>query len=373
MRNLKTMYVIHSLGTGGAEKLVYDTALFLKGSGIEAVVCCLDYSGAQGEKLKKQGFKVFDLKRRMGIDLSIIKKLRAIVREEKPDILHAHQYTPYFYTMLSLPMFSRPKSVFTEHGRFYPDRIRPKRVIFNQIANIFTDAIVGVCEFTKEALVKYEMFPRDKIRVIYNGVKPDEFQLEADIASKKKSLGLSFENKVIGTIGRLCREKNYEMLIQAFAEVRKTSKDVKLLIVGDGELRGELEFFTKQLQLDNDIFFLGERQDIPELMQIFDIFTLSSDLEGASLVLLEAMASGLSVVATDVGGNPELVVDGKTGILVPPGDYKKFADAITHHLQNKKLQKEMGEAGRQRVGEKFTFKRMADEYVELYQELISKK
>lgn len=373
MIKFKVMFIVHSLGIGGVEKLVYDMARELKNRDIESSVCCLDYVGTWGEELKKGGFKVFNLERRKGLDLSILRKIKLILKEEHPDILHPHQYTPYFYTVASCFSLKRPQIVFTEHGRFFPDKLSSKRVIFNQIAKFFTDAIIGVCEFSKEALVKYEKFPKDKIEVIYNGIKIEEFLKETDVESKRKSLGLSPSDKIIGTVGRLCLEKNHRMLIQAFGEVRKKIKEVKLLIIGDGELRPELEAFSRKMYLANDILFLGEHPDVAELMKIFDVFALSSDSEAASLVLLEAMASGLPVVATDVGGNPELVLDGETGILVERGNYKNFAQAIIRILQTNDLKTKMGIAGEERVIEKFTFEKMVNAYIELYNRLISYK
>lgn len=373
MAKFKVMFIVHSLGIGGVEKLVYDMVRELKNRGIESSVCCLDYVGAWGEELKRDGFKVFNLERKEGLDLSILKKIKLILIEEHPDILHPHQYTPYFYTVASCFSLRRPRIVFTEHGRFFPDRIRIKRVIFNQFTQFFTDAIIGVCKFTKEALVKYERFAQNRIEVIYNGIKIEEFSADIDVVLKKKTLQLNPDNRIIGTVGRLCIEKNHKMLIKAFAEVKKQISNVKLLIVGDGELRVELEALSQKMDLDKDILFLGERQDIPDLMKIFDLFVLSSDSEAASLVLLEAMASGLPVVATRVGGNPELVLDGETGILVERGNYKNFAQAIIRILQMNDLKTKMGIAGEKRVIENFTFEKMVDAYIGLYNKLISHK
>ncbi|MCX5679740.1 MAG: glycosyltransferase [Candidatus Omnitrophica bacterium] len=370
---MKIMYVVHSLGVGGVEKLVYNMIERSARYDIEPIVCCLDHSGLWGEELKRKGFKVFDLNRKEGIDLKVVKKLRAILKEERPDIAHAHQYTPYFYTILSVFWFHGPKIVFTEHGRFFPDRMSGKRVIFNQIAMLFTGAIIGVCEFSKRSLIKYEKFPGDRIEVIYNGVRPEEFSIDSDISLNKISLSLNANNKIIGTVGRLCKEKNYSMLIRAFGEIKRHLKDAKLLIVGDGELRGELENSARNENVENEVLFLGERRDIPELMKVFDVFVLSSDLEAASLVLLEAMASGVPVVATNVGGNPELVLDGVTGLLAPKNDHQKFGEAVVDILQDPDRAKKMGKAGRTRVIEKFSFDRMVNEYVEVYRSLISCK
>jgi Glycosyltransferase len=373
MTRYKVAYIVHSLGTGGTEKLVCQMAESLKDSKNEAVICCLDYVGAWGEAMGMRGIKVFNMGRKPGVDFSIIKKLRAIIREERPDILHAHQYTPYFYSVLAAALsFPRPKLIFTEHGRHYPDKVRLKRAIFNQFVNIFTDAIYGVSEFTKKSLVRYEKFPEGKIRVIYNGIKQEEFQGLIDVDQKKTSLGMKADTRIVGTVGRLCAIKNFGMLIRAFDEVRKKVTDVMLVLVGDGPLRDELKALVESLGIKEYVLFLGNRQDTAELMKIFDVFALSSDLEASALVLLEAMASGVPVVATAVGGTPELVVEGKTGILTPRGDHMKFSEAIISILRDPAMKKSMGEAGKRRVAEKFTFNEMQDAYIEAYCNSLSK-
>ena len=373
MQNFKVMYITHSLGVGGSEKLISDMAVELKRRGFDSVICCLDSLGEWGKKLRKEGFKIFVLGRKKGIDLNVSKKIKNIIEKEHPDILHAHHYSPYFYTALSNFSRRRPKLIFTEHGRFYPDRVRVKRVVFNQFAKLFTDAIIGVCNFTKYSLSKYEMFPQNKIDVIYNGIKPKKYEGSIDADLKRKELGLGASEVIIGSVGRLCSVKSYNILIRAFGEVKKRLQNVKLLIVGNGALRDDLEALSRHMGLSDDIIFLGERRDVPELMKIFDVFTLSSNLEAASLALLEAMASDLPIVATNVGGNSELIKDNETGVLVDRGDYKKFADAIIRILQNPTVKNAMGEKGRKRVIEKFSFNRMIDEYIRLYRKLLSKK
>jgi len=373
MSKFKVMYIAHSLGIGGTEKLIYDMAEGMAERGIEPMVCCLDRLGVWGEELKKKGLKAFDLQRKAGIDTALIKKMRRIIKDERPDILNPHQYTPYFYTICSsFGLRDCPRIVFTEHGRFYPDKVRWKRVIFNQFANMLTDEIIGVSKFSKKALVDFEWFPAKRIKVIYNGIKAENYSRDIDVALKRRSIGLNPEDQVIGTVGRLCAEKNYKMLIRAFAEVAKEIKNAKLVIVGGGELEGELKNLTAQLRLSQSVLFLGFRQDVPELLRIFDIFALSSDSEGASLVLLEAMASGLSIVATKVGGNPELVVEGETGILVPRGDSYKFSEAIIDILRDPERKQKLGGLGRQRVFEEFNFRKMVDEYIGLYEKLLKK-
>jgi len=369
MAKIKVMYVVHSMGVGGVERLVFQMARGLNRYDIEPVICCLDFEGPWGQELKRDGYKVFSLGRKPGVDLATAGKIKALWKKEQADILHPHQYSPYFYTVTSALFTKRPKIIFTEHGRFFPDRARFKRVAFNQIARNYTDEVVAVCEYSKEALVKFEGFAEDRVKVIYNGIQIEKFFGGFDIVAKRASLGLSQDDKVVGAIGRICPEKNYQMLIKAFAEVKKNEKRSKLVIVGDGESRDELALLARSMNLAADVLFLGERQDASELIRVFDVFAMSSDSEGASLVLLEAMASSIPAVVTRAGGNPELVLDDQTGILVDRNDHKQFSRAILNILGNPRLQKSMQESGRRQIADKFLFGDMLNKYVELYKNL----
>jgi L-malate glycosyltransferase len=370
MAKIRLMHVVHSLEIGGIERSTHDMVEVMPSYDIEPSVCCLDRLGPWGEDLKNKGFKIYTIGRSAGIDFKLISKLKAIIKEYKPDVIHPHQYTPYFYTILSNISLYRPKIVFSEHGRFYPDRMSPRRVMFNQFANRLTDRIISVCEATKKALVKYEWFPANKIEVIYNGIKIEKFQIKIDIAEKRRSLGLKEDDIVIGAVGRLCTEKNYKMLILAFGLVAKDVHNAKLVIVGGGQLEDQLRQTAADMGLTNKVLFLGPRTDVPEILKTFDIYALSSDSEGASQVLLEAMASGTPVVATNVGGNPEIILDGQTGILVPRGDQFKFAEAILNIANDLQYRGKMAENGRNRIFEKFTFTQMVENYVNTYKRAL---
>ncbi len=367
-KEINIAHILHSMNVAGAEKVVYDIATGLNGT-FKFSVFCLDSVGPLGEELMQRGVKVKALGRKTGVDFSLIRRLAGEIKENKIDIIHAHQYTPYFYGATAAMLSGRCKVIFTEHGRHYPDRRKLKRTIFNQFLNLFTHSITGVSEFSKNSLVDYESFPKNKIKVIYNGIQPQLFDLNIDIETKKKELGLDPKDKIIGIIARLEPVKSHAMLLRAFAQVIKGVAQAKLLIVGDGKLRAELEDLTKILNINNNVKFLGVRRDIPELLKIFDVFVLSSLSEAASVTLLEAMAAGVPIVATNVGGNPEIVLEGKTGFLVPRGDDKAMAKALIEVLSNPGKAKDMELAGKQRVNELFTLDKMLNSYSDLYRKL----
>ena len=188
----------------------------------------------------------------------------------------------------------------------------------------------------------------------------------------KQELGIDNSDRIIGCVGTLRSVKGHKYLIQAIPLILDKFPHTRLVLVGDGPLRSELERLAEKLKVRERIMFLGYRPDVSELMNIFDIFILPSLSEGLSNVLLEAMAASKPVIATNVGGNPEVVEDGRTGLLVPPKDPKKIAEAVNELLDNKNKRLEMGKAGLERVKEKFSISKTVREYKEVYLEVLHK-
>jgi len=370
MKNkIKIMQVVHSMNVAGAEKLVDSIVRNLNGSEFSFSICCLDSIGPLGEQLIKDGFDVFCLNRKPGVDFGLIRRFAGILKEKQTNILHAHQYTPYFYAASAAIFGNRPKVVFTEHGRHQPDKIRPKRLIYNKILSRFTDRITGVCGFSKDSLIRYEKMPAGKIDVIYNGINYKNFDVFVDRDKKRKELGVGENDVVVGMVGRFSPIKNHKMLLEAFGRVVKEAPNAKLLLAGDGPLKENSQSAIRNSQLKDKVIFLGLRMDIPEILKALDIYVLPSIAEAASLTLLEAMAAGLPVAATRAGGDAEIVINNKTGILVSPDDPNGFAGAIIYLIQNPGEAKAMGKAGRERVEREFNIDKMLNEYRELYQKL----
>ena len=360
------MQVVHSMDIAGVEKVVYSIVKGLDNEKFSFSICCLDFIGELGERLIKEGFEVISLDRTPGTDFSLIRKLIRILKDQQIDIVHTHQYTPYFYGATAAIFSGRSKVIFTEHGRHQPDRLRPRRVIYNQFLNLFTGRITGVSNFSKDSLVRFERLPARKIDVIYNGIKLEEFKISIDREAKRMELGMDRDEIAIGMIGRFDPVKNHSLLLEAFKEVIKNIPKAKLLLIGDGPLRESLQFTVYSLQLERNVIFLGIRRDIPQVLQALDIYCLSSIAEATSLTLLEAMAVGLHVVATDAGGNPEIVLRDQTGILVSPSNYIEFAKAIITLAQDSEKRRRMGEAGKKRVKSLFTMDKMLEQYENLY-------
>jgi len=364
-KSIKIMHVILSLECGGLEKLAIELGVAFTKNGFRASICCLDRLGELAPEAKAKGIKVHHVERKQGFDFTLPFRLARILQKERVDIVHTHNMSPLFYGTIAAHLAGVRVVINTRHGR-------EKKTMSSFILGL-NDAVIFISEDSKSEMLKYNHINEQNVKVIYNGIDVDRYRdhMDKNIAKDKLQIGRS--TLVIGTVGRLSEEKDHFTLLDAFVKVAKLRDDVKLVIVGDGILRKELERYVKNRGLDEKVIFFGFRDDITEILPALDMFVLSSTTEGVALTLLEAMAASKPVVATNVGGNPEVVVDGETGFLVPPKDPQTMADAIMKILDNPELAKSMGRAGRKRVEQYFSLDRMVKDYTEVYEECLAKK
>lgn len=368
---LRIGYVLHAMPVAGAEVLTAETIRRLRGQ-IQPTIFCLDSVGLLGERLRQEGVEVICLDRRPGRDWRLVGRLRRAITERGIHILHAHQYTPFFYSALAkLSLLRhRPRLIFTEHGRHFPDVVSPLRHSVNRwLLSPLADAINACARFSADALAQNDGFPRHRIEVILNGIDVSRYTHLPDRASLRAQLGLAPNRRYVLTVARFHPVKDHATLLKAFAQVAAQRNDVDWLLAGDGPLRGELESLAESLNVRARVHFLGVRHDIPELMRAADIFAMTSLSEAASLTLMEAMASGLPVVVTAVGGNPELVSDGVDGLLVPRGDIPATTRALLRLLDDSCLAQSLGTAARQRAERHFRLEHTIAAYAELYRRL----
>ncbi len=368
----KIAHVTYDMNIGGAEQVIYNLIENADQSKYDLSVLCLERSiGPFGIRLKEKGYDVVAFNRKPGFDISLVNQMHNYLINHNIDILHCHQYTPYIYGLFA-SFFTRAKIIFTEHGRFHPDKRKFKRVLLNPILNIFTDYVTAISSATRHAVIEFENFPRNKVRVVYNSIDPTLYMSPAD-ENLRGSLGISLKDYVLGSVARLDTIKNHKMMIKALERVRRVSPDTCLIIVGDGPEMEDLKSFTASLGLSSKVIFTGFKEDIHNYMKIFDIFLLTSFSEGTAMTLLEAMASSIPCIATEVGGNPEIVNDAETGFIVPNDDEKALSEKILVLLRNQALQKNMGLAGRKRFEEKFTVDKMVTAYEAIYENLVRRK
>ncbi len=378
-------HVLHRLYLAGAEVLAAGLARQQanphdSNRAYDQLFICLDEVGPLGEQLRADGFAVECAGREPGWDWSAAKRIGDICKRYRVDLLHAHQYAPFFYSAASrmwpvIPSpFSHklPRILFTEHGREYPDYRRPKRIWANRLLFKKRDRVTAVGQWVREALIQKEALPAERIDVIYNGVDAAQFAPadEQTRAQMRQSLGILLQTPVVMQVARFHPVKDHETAIRAFAGVVKHRPDAVLLLVGDGEERANCEILARDLSISGSVRFLGVRDDVSKLLHAADVFLLSSLSEGISVTLLEAMGAGLPIVATAVGGNPEVVEHDVTGLLAPRKDSAGLADHLVALLNDPARAREMGKAGRQRLEEKLTLSRMHAAYAQVYSQML---
>jgi glycosyltransferase involved in cell wall biosynthesis len=359
--------VLHTLNVGGAEVLAYRLALQLSDR-YRFVFACLDEVGTLGEELKSKGFEVESLDRKEGLDFGCARRLAQYCGDNHVDLIHAHQYTPFVYSVLS---FRRPAVIFTEHGRFFPDYPSRKRKVFNRLMLRKRDRVLGVGKSVRRALIENEGIAPNRIGVIYNGVDLDRFSLaDVDKRQVRESLGLATDGFVIVQVARLDYLKDHITAVRMMERVVQEVPDAQLWIVGEGPERAPIEREIEEQGLQSSVLMLGQRSDISQLLAAADLFVLTSISEGIPVTFIEAMGAGLPIVATEVGGVPEVVLHDETGILTPSADVQALADAVIRLATTPELAQQMGQSGQRRAQQVFTEERMHSSYEKLYEEML---
>lgn len=357
------MQLVLSLAPGGTERLVIEIVRALA-QRIESIVCCLDQPGAWAAELEALNVPVISLARAPGFQPSLAMRLARLIKERRIDVVHCHHYSPYVYGLLASMLAPSVKLVFTEHGKLSDAGPSSKRRLVNPILSRLPGRLCAVSADLKQHMVA-EGFPARRLKVLYNGIDPGERPTHAQRHAARVELGIPEGAFVAGTVGRLDPVKNLPLLLRAHALAAAGNPGLRTVIVGDGPERAALETAAAELGIEESVIFTGYRQDVRFLMAAFDVFVNCSSYEGVSLTILEAMATTLPVIATPVGGNPEVVVDQETGLLVP-AKARLLADAIAALAKSPRRRRDMGNAGRWRVIRHFSIARMVDEYASAY-------
>ena len=364
-RKSRVLHVIPNFGAGGAERLVVDLMEATDKERFEvAAVSLYPESGTiLEEEIKEKGLKVYFLNKRRGLDLRMIPQLYRLFRAFCPDVVHTHLYV-LRYTLLPMLFCRVPVRVHTVHNVAQKEVDRIGKLV-HWIA-FRLGGVVPISISREVANTVRAVYGRGiHTPVIYNGIPTTRFVSRAgrDNAKKEKDV-------VLLHVGRFAPEKNHLLLIEAFALALKEYPTMQLWLVGDGALRPAVERLVKEKGLDKMVLFIGVIPNVADFLADCDLFVLSSDWEGFGIVIAEAMAAGKPVIATAVGGVPELVEDGVTGILVPSRDPQALAQAILRLVKDPDLRQRMGKAAQERALERFDIARTAREYEALYLKLL---
>ena len=365
----RLLFVVHSLQLGGTERLVLEIAAAVQAE-YDIGICCLDGQGTLWEEAALHGYQLYQCHRQPGWHRKNFSSVIAAIRDFKPDLIHAHQYTPFFFCAIAkLLAPSRAKLILTEHGRHIPDLVSAKRRFANRFLVRTVSAITAVSEFSKRALIENEGLTGVPIEVIYNGLKQSTQSSALEKPSLRKELGIAESIKLIGFVGSLRPGKNPAFLLEAFNRIALEQPDAALVYIGDGPLRAELLAEIQERGLTGRAFLAGERNPASPYYKQFSVFVLPSLSEAASLALLEAMASEVPVIVTDRGGSPELVGHGASGMVVTSGDVEQLSGALRRALNDEQCCQELVADAKRRVDEQFTFERMIEKYSDLYASL----
>jgi len=349
---LRIAHVTLGLATGGQERLLVDFARHTDASQFELIFISLTTRGSLAETLESHGCRVLALDDPGGLRPALIGRLKQIFRAEGIDVVHTHDDRPLIYGAPA-GRWAGKRVVHTQHHGKLP-HVSWKQECLVRWAGRLAHAFVTVSRDSARHYVASGL-PAKRVSTIWNGIDLDAF---------------AYQGPLIGgpamTVARLSPEKNLPNLLRAAAIVRESDAAFRLEIAGDGPCREDLVKLAHELNLGSVVKFLGEVRDIPTLLARAGMFVLASKSEGISLTLLEAMARGLPVVATRVGGNPEVVLDGQTGILVPSDDSPALAEAIMRVREKFDDARLMGRAGRKRVEEHFEIRGMIAQYEQLY-------
>ncbi|MFZ5830720.1 MAG: glycosyltransferase [Planctomycetota bacterium] len=362
--------LLHSLNVGGAEVLAARLARELR-SRFRFTFACLDELGPMGRELRDEGFTVEVLERRPGIDFDCMRRLMKWWQREGVELVHAHQYTPFFYAAAARRFRSGPPILFTEHGRWFPDLPNRKRMIFNRLMLRRSDRVVGVGESVRRALVRNEGLPSRRVGVIYNGVDAAAFARNGHPAALVRAeCGVAPDDFVVIQVARLDHLKDHVTAIRTIERLSKRCPQARLILVGDGPEQARIEAEIAERRVSANVRLMGLRSDVARLLHAADAFLLTSISEGIPVTVIEAMAAGLPVVSTNVGGVGEIVVDGRTGFLAPSGGDAALATALERLAADGALRRELGASGRQRAQTVFSQQEMHQAYAACYEEML---
>jgi glycosyltransferase involved in cell wall biosynthesis len=392
-RKIKIIHVITRFDKGGSAENTFLTAkgldgkrydvTLIRGLSFESQLTGSESAAVENNvgELERGGVRVMtvpEIVRRIQpwCDAKALRALIKIFHREKPHIVHTHTSKAGILGRWAAFVAGVPVIVHTPHGHVfwgYFGRLKTRLFIFmEKLSALVTDTLIMLTDSERDDHLRYGIAPPEKFEVIHSGIDVDRFSsMAAPALNIKRELKVPEGNLIVGTVGRLTAIKGPEYLIRAAGEVVRRNPHVTFILMGDGELRETLEATADEIGVRECVRFTGWRDDVAAIMSVMDVFVLPSLNEGMGRVLAEAMAAGKPIVASDVGGIPDLVSDGENGYLVPPGDTGALASRLVHLLGDKDARERMGNVGRKRAG-RYSSETMVKHIDDLYTALLLK-
>jgi glycosyltransferase involved in cell wall biosynthesis len=370
LQRTRVAYIAHTFEVGGAEEMVLNLVRHLP-ERFEPIVCCIHTLGPIGEEIRASGIPVTVLGLNPGLRRPWdIARIRRFLRDAQPQIAHTFLLTASLYGRLAAMLARVPIVIGTEVNIY--ERKRSRHALAERLLMPRTDRVVASAESVRQFYIRQVHADPGKVVVIYNAVDWGQLRTTRKREEMRLSLGIPRDRPLAGVIARLTEQKGHVHLFDALTRIAELSS-VHLAVVGDGHLREKLERRVAALGLSPRVHFLGPRRDLGDLLHAIDVFVLPSLWEGLPLSLVLAMGAGVPVVATAVAGVPEVVEDGRTGLLVPPGDATALGRAMARIVTDSRLARRLGESAKAWVVPKFGVEGYVNAVTRLYDRLLNER
>ena len=372
---LRVVHVVESLDRGGLERVVCDLVVEQVRQGHFIEVFCIFNRGAFAAELDDAGIGVIAAGKTRGPSLSVLAALRAVVRRSGHQIVHTHNPVANYYACAAELTSWRTRPVInTRHNMGASDPHDRREKLF-RLSVARNARVAMVSPQVSLRFIADRIVPAAKATVVMNGI-PVRRYVRAEVATRAAAralLGLDAGAFVVGTVGRLVPVKNHALLLQAAAPICRAHADARVVLIGSGELRSELRALADSLGIAGSLCLPGERADIARLLPAFDVFAMPSRSEGHSIALLEAAATGLAIIATSVGGNPEIIEDGVTGLLVPTDDAGALTRALQSLMADEPRRQALGTRAREWSLREVSVETMAAKYERIYRDELARR
>ena len=364
-REKTVIHLVEDMNVGGLEEVVATIAKNVDKHKYKVIIWCMVRGGEIADELKKNWIDI----RILGITnyynpINIL-KLTFLLKSYKPTIIHTHTYFTNTIGRIAAIAARIPTIITHVHNTYWHYKARHR--IIERLLSKYTDKVICCSNAVKNFVLQKERIAESKVETIYYGIVVDKFTKRNEIKRPRRNIGINERDLIITTVASLTDKKGHKYALRAIREISRVINNIKYLIVGDGPLKETLMQMVIELEIDENVIFAGKRRDVSDLLNITDIFLLPSIIEGFGIALIEAMAASVPIVATNVGGVSEIIIDGTNGILVPPRDWVEITYALSALLTNSKKAQEIGTAGHLTCIKKFYLDQMINKIEELYE------
>ena len=357
------------MDTGGGESVFNSLITGIDKKKYSPVLACFKQKGVLGENLQQEGYPVYSDLLSYQADIRILARLCCIIRKEGIGIVYMMDYRDVMFWGILAAKMSGVKAVMATHSTSWWGKVSSITLIGKRFLP-WCDKIITICDFQKEHLIKHENISAGMIEVVHNGIDSNSFLKHPHRRVNKKDLNIPENSLVVGTVAVLRKEKNLQLFLESAALLLGGRKDVYFVIAGDGSEKEALLRCCREKGIHDHVIFTGRRDDIALLLQLFDIFVLTSVFEVMPLSILEAMAAGVPVVSTPVGAVAEMIANGKSGYVLENFSAHALAERINFLLGNAELRKRMGTNSQKRVNELFSLQKMIHSTERIFDSLV---